>query len=143
MHELDPEYVPVIEEDEAWPVPVTLTEQVANGLSKPPAGTAIENVMDDPEIVPETVPRPVYPVLVSVSVMVPENDVDEAVVTCQTMAPGPDESEAGPLQVPPRLAEPGPGVGVGVGVGVDPLLPPQANDTSAHRTSARSPPACR
>jgi hypothetical protein len=89
--------------------------------------------------VPETDPRPVKPVLVSVIVTVPENDVP-VWVTCHAIAPGPDESDAGPLHVPVRLTEPdAAGVGV-VDIGVeplDPLQPPQApNDTSAHNASA-------
>lgn len=112
--------------------------QDANGLSNPPAGIVIEKRIDAPETVPETDPRPVTPVLVSIIVEVPEND-PAVWVSCHAIAPGPVESEAGPLQVPFRSAGPeGAGVGVGeVGVElVDPPLPPQANDTSAHKASA-------
>jgi hypothetical protein len=41
-HEFEPVYVPVRDDDEAWPSPETAAVHDANGLSNPPAGTAIE-----------------------------------------------------------------------------------------------------
>ena len=121
---------------------MTLAVQDVNGLSNPPAGTVIEKRTDAPEIVPETDPRPVRPVVVSVIDTVPENDVSVWVI-CHAIAPGPVESDAGPLHVPLKLVV-GPGDGAGVGdVALDPLLPPQPNDTSAHKASARSAPTRR
>jgi hypothetical protein len=46
----------------------------ANGGSKPPAGMLIAKLIDAPETVPETEPRPLIPVPVSVIVTEPEND---------------------------------------------------------------------
>ena len=43
LHEFEPVYVPVMDDDEAWPSPETLAVHDANGLSNPPAGTVIEN----------------------------------------------------------------------------------------------------
>ena len=54
---------------------------------------------------PDTEPRPASPVLLSVSVAVPENDVPVC-VSCHDTCPGPDESDAGPLQLPVRLTGP-------------------------------------
>ena len=113
---------------------MTLAVQDVNGLSNPPAGTVIEKRTDAPEIVPETDPRPVRPVLVSVIDTVPENDVAVWVI-CHAMAPGPLESDAGPLHVPFRFTDSeGPVGGVGVAL-LDPLLPPQAKDTTAHKAT--------
>lgn len=76
----------------------------ANGLSNPPAGIAIEKRIDEPDTVPETDPRPVIPVAVSVIVTVPANDVS-ACVSCQDIGPPPDESVAEPVHVPLRLTD--------------------------------------
>jgi hypothetical protein len=64
-----------MDDELAWPVPEILAEQDPNGLSNPPAGILIENVIEEPETVPDTEPRPVIPVLVSVMAAEPENDV--------------------------------------------------------------------
>jgi hypothetical protein len=79
-----------------------LAEQEPNGLSNPPAGILIENVIDAPETVPEMEPRPVMPVLVSLIVAEPENDVPLS-LSCHDRTPEPDESEAVPVHVPDRL----------------------------------------
>jgi len=71
----------------------------ANGLSNPPAGTAIENRIDELDSVPETDPRPLMPVAVSVIVTVPENDAADC-VSCHVIGPKPDESVAVPVHVP-------------------------------------------
>ena len=114
---------------------MTLAVQDANGLSNPPAATVTVKRTDEPEMVPETDPRPVRPVVVSVIVAVPENAVPVWVI-CHAIAPGPVESDAEPLHAPLRFAA-GPGDGEGVGdVALDPPLPPQPNDTSAHKASA-------
>ena len=100
----------------------------ANGLSNPPAGTAIEKCIDEPDRVPETDPRPLMPVAVSVIVTVPENDVS-AWVICHDIAPPPDESVAEPVHVPLTDAAGAEGC-VGMGV-LEPLLPPQLVNMSA------------
>jgi hypothetical protein len=79
--------------------PETLAEHVLYGLSNPPASTETVNCSDDPETVPDTVPRPVTFVVVSVMDIVPEIDVPDC-VTCHVICPGPDESFAGPDHVP-------------------------------------------
>lgn len=135
VHEFDPVYVPVIVGDETSPVPDTVLVQVANGGSSPPAGSAIEKLIDDADTVPETVPCPFTLALVSNIVSVPV----KSVLTCvrrHVIWPGPDESEAVPLHVPATSAG---GVGAGragsVGDGVPPL--PQAETfRTAHRTTA-------
>ena len=103
--------------------------QEPNGLSNPPAGMLIEKWTDEPDTVPESDPRPLRPVLVSVIVAVPEND----------------ESVAGPRHAPLRFTAPGEGVvGAGaVGAGPDPPPPPQRADSSAAKASVRSPPMSR
>ena len=122
--------MPVSDDDEAWPSPETLAVHDANGLSNPPAGTAIENRIDDPDRVPETDPRPLMPVAVSVIVTVPENDVS-VWISCHDIAPPPDESVAEPVHVPLTDVEGAEGC-VGVGVLEPPLLPPpQLVNTSA------------
>jgi hypothetical protein len=84
-------------------------------------------------VVPDTEPLAVIPVAVSVMVAVPENDVSVC-VSCHEIAPGPDESEAGPDHVPARLAGVDGGCGVGLGEeGVEP--PPQPVDTRASHTT--------
>lgn len=61
--------------------PDTLAEHVLYGLSNPPASTETVNCSDDPEIVPEIVPRPVAFVEVSVIVIVPDTDVPDCVIS--------------------------------------------------------------
>jgi hypothetical protein len=85
-------------------------------------------VIEAPDTVPDTVPRPVTVAFLSLSVIVnvrvPEND-DPDCVTCHVMSPGPDESDAAPVQLPVMLA---PGFGEDGGLGcvgdelADPLL---------------------
>ena len=70
-----------------------------SGLSNPPAGTAIEKCIAEPDMVPDTDPRPLMPVAVSVIVTVPENDV-LACVSCHVIDPVPVESLAEPVHVP-------------------------------------------
>ena len=114
----------MMEVSAATPLPLTVAVQVANGLSNPPAGTLIENVIDDPETVPDTVPRPVTPVPESVIVIWPENDAPDC-VSCHVMTPRPDAlpaaSYAEPVQVPAILMLL---VGVGEVGGGELLLPP-------------------
>lgn len=99
-----------------------------SGLSNPPAGTAIEKCIAEPDRVPETDPRPLMPVAVSVMVTVPENDV-AAWVSCHDIAPPPDESVAEPVHVP--LTDVAGSEGC-VGVLEPPrLLPPQLVKMSA------------
>jgi hypothetical protein len=120
LHEpvLDPLYVPVIDVEDVVPFPETVDEHPAYGASKPPVGTESENCSDDPETVPETVPRPVTLVLLSVMVSDPENDDPDCVI-CHVIVPGPEESEAVPVQVPLTLA------GEDGSVGLEPPPPPQ------------------
>jgi hypothetical protein len=96
---VEPLYVPVIDVDEAVPLPEAIAEQPANGPSKPPVGTVNVNCSDVPDMVPETDPRPVTFVVRSVIVSDPENDESDC-VSCQVMVPGPVESLALPLHVP-------------------------------------------
>jgi hypothetical protein len=103
-HEFEPVYVPVSDDDEAWPSPETVAVHDANGLSNPPAGTAIEKRIDAPDRVPETDPRPLMPVAVSVIVTVPENDVPDC-ESCHDIGPAPVESVEEPLQVPLTLTD--------------------------------------
>jgi hypothetical protein len=42
VHELTPEYVPVMDDEDACASPETLAVHDSNGLSNPPAGTLIE-----------------------------------------------------------------------------------------------------
>ena len=42
-HELDPLYVPLMDDADAVPLPEADAVQAANGLSNPPAGTVKEN----------------------------------------------------------------------------------------------------
>ena len=59
--------------------------------------------MDVPDTVPDTVPRPAAFVPESFIVNTPENELPDC-VSCHVIVPGPDESEADPLQVPLTLA---------------------------------------
>ena len=65
---------------EAVASPDTVVAHVEYAPSNPPAGTVIENCMEEPEIVPETVPRPVTIVAVSVIDNVPLKDEPVCVV---------------------------------------------------------------
>ena len=98
----------------------------------------IENWIDEPDIVPDIVPRPFTRVLVSVIVTVPENEV-LVCVSCQDIWPGPDESDAEPLHVPVTFDDVCDGwVGV-VGLPPPPPPPPHATaDMSATAASALS-----
>jgi hypothetical protein len=107
----------------------------AKGLSKPPAATFNEKWTDEPDVVPDTEPRALIPVAVSVIVAVPENDVSVC-VSCHDIAPGPDESDAVPDHVPVRFTGVGGGCGVGGGVGEDGVEPPPQADTKTHRRRA-------
>jgi len=109
---------------ETEPLPDTVAEHEPYGASKPPTGTDKENVIDDPDTVPDTLPRPVTFVLASVMVIEPEND-DPDWVICQVIVPGPEESDALPLQVPFTFA------GVEGSVGLELPPPPQAIETAA------------
>jgi hypothetical protein len=93
LQEFEPEYVPVTIDPDTCPSPEMLAVHDANGLSKPPAEIFTEKWIDEPDVVPDTEPRALIPVAVSVTVAVPENDVSVC-VSCQEIAPGPDESEA-------------------------------------------------
>ena len=136
-HEFEPVYVPVSDDDEAWPSPETVAVHDANGLSNPPAGTAIEKRIDAPDRVPDTDPRPLMPVAVSVIVAVPENDVSDC-ESCHDIGPAPVESVAEPLHVPLRFTDVDDGVGVGV-VEPPPLPPQPLVNASASTTRADRP----
>src|SRR5262245_36792786 len=88
-----------MDEDEAVPLPETDAEHDVYGASNPPVGTDNENCTEDPDTVPETVPRPVRFVLLSVIVSDPENDEPDCVI-CHVMVPGPEESDAVPDHLP-------------------------------------------
>jgi len=111
-----------------------------SGLSNPPAGTAIVKWIAEPDTVPDTDPRPLTPVAVSVIVTVPEND-ESTWVSCHDIAPPPDESVAEPVHVPLTL------VGVGCGEGpVGPAglpLPPQAAVVNVSASAANAAIAAR
>jgi hypothetical protein len=130
--------VPVIVDEDVVPLPETVAEHPAYGASNPPVGTESENCSDDPETVPETVPRPVTFVLPSVIVNDPEND-DPDWVSCHVIVPGPEESLAVPDHVPLMLG------GDEGSVGVEPPPPPQppaamrAKANSAHAQRHRFP----
>lgn len=83
-----------------------------NGLSKPPAGTLIEKWIAEPDTVPDIEPRALTLVVPSVMVSVPETDVDVWVMR-HVIWPGPDESEAEPLQVPVKSTTGGLGAVLG------------------------------
>ena len=100
--ELEPEYEPVKVDEASCASPDTWAVHAPCGASNPPAGTLIVKVTDDPETVPITDPRPVTFVAVSVMVSVPLTDAPDCVI-CHVICPGPDESDAVPLQVPVRL----------------------------------------
>jgi hypothetical protein len=125
-----------MDDELAWPVPEILAEQDPNGLSNPPAGILIENVIDAPDTVPEMEPRPVMPVLVSLMVAEPENDVPLS-LTCHDRTPEPDESEAEPVHAPDRLDCPADG-GVGWEGLDDPPSPPAQAGMAATASMARS-----
>ena len=91
----------------------------------------IENCTDDPVTVPDTDPLPTAPVVVSVTLTVPENDAS-VWVSCHVICPGPEESDAGPLHDPLRFTV---GLGVGEGCVVPPLPPQAAAHTSASGAS--------
>lgn len=74
VHELVPEYVPAMEDAEAWASPATSVLHESYGLSKPPAGMSIVKWSAVPDTVPETEPRPALLVAVSLIVSVPEQD---------------------------------------------------------------------
>jgi hypothetical protein len=121
----------VIDVDDVLPLPDTVDEHEVYGASKPPAGTDSENCTDDPDTVPDTVPRPEAPVLLSVIVNDPENDEPDCVI-CHVIVPGPEESVAVPVQVPFTLA------GADGSVGLEPPPPPHAAD-SASEVSKQAP----
>ena len=125
-----------MDDELAWPVPEILAEQDPNGLSNPPAGILIENVIDALETVPEMEPRPVMPVLVSLMVAEPENDVPLS-LSCHDRTPEPDESEAEPVHAPDRLDCAADG-GVGWEGLDDPPSPPAQADMHAATSMARS-----
>ena len=132
---LEPENAPVIAPLVPVPVPVADVVHDAYGGSNPPAGTDSENCSADPEIVPDTVPRPPteapVAMLVAVIVMVPENDEPDCVST-QAIVPEPDESDAVPDQVPAML------FGVLVGVDGDGASLPPLEHAVAARASANT-----
>jgi hypothetical protein len=133
--------VPVSDEEEAWASPENVALQDANGLSNPPAGMAIEKRIDDPDTVPEIDPRPLMPVPVSVMVTVPEIAVLDC-VSCHVITPPPDESVAGPLQLPLTFTV----VGCGEGsVGPSELPPPPQAivNVSASAANAARPQSAR
>jgi hypothetical protein len=136
LHEFEPLYVPVMDDKLVWPVPEILAEQDPNGLSNPPGGILIENVIDAPETVPEMEPRPVMPVLVSLMVAEPENDVPLS-LSCHDRTPEPDESEADPVHVPDKLDCPADG-DVGWEGLDDPPSPPAQAGMPATASMARS-----
>jgi hypothetical protein len=111
------------------PLPETVDEHDVYGASKPPAGTDSENCSEDPETVPDTVPRPVTFVLLSTIVNDPENDEPDWVI-CHVMVPGPEESVALPLHVPFTLA------GDDGSVGVEPPPPPHAAAADSASTAS-------
>jgi hypothetical protein len=126
--------VPVNDDDDACPSPDTVAVHDPNGLSNPPAGTAIEKCIAEPDRVPDTDPRPLMPVAVSVIVTAPENEV-LACVSCHDIGPAPVESVAAPVHVPLTLVEGSEGC---VGV-VEPPLPPQLVAISASRAITGRP----
>src|SRR5262245_12557441 len=117
-----------MDEDEVVPLPETDAEHDVYGASNPPVGTDNENWSEEPETVPETVPRPVTFVLLSVRVSDPENDEPDCVI-CHVMVPGPEESVAVPDHLPLKSA------GDEGWVGVEVLSPPLQ---AANRASAVS-----
>jgi hypothetical protein len=116
--------------EDVVPVPETVDEHPAYGASNPPVGTESENCSDDPETVPETVPRPVTLLLLSVIVSDPENDDPDCVI-CHVIVPGPEESEAVPVQVPLTLA------GEDGSVGLEPPPPPQPATAPKAKANSR------
>jgi hypothetical protein len=63
-----------MEVEDADPDPDTVAAQPAYGASNPPSGTERLNCSDEPDTVPETVPRPVTPDAESTIVNEPEKD---------------------------------------------------------------------
>lgn len=122
----------MIDVDDALPLPETVDEHDVYGASKPPAGTDSENCTDDPDTVPDTVPRPDAPVLLSVIVNDPENDEPDCVI-CHVIVPGPEESVAVPVHVPLTLA------GADGSVGLEPPPPPPQPANSASEVSKQAP----
>jgi len=135
-HEFVPAYVPVRDDDEAWPSPDTVALHEANGLSNPPAGTVIEKRIAPADRVPVIDPRPLMPVAVSVIVTLPEIDVS-ACESCHVITPAPVESVAVPAQVPTMFTDVPVGVGV-VGV-FAPLLPHAPVNASASTAIVNRP----
>jgi hypothetical protein len=124
--------VPEIADEVTCPLPETFAEQESNGPSNAPAGMLIEKLIDEPEAVPETEPRPVIPVAVSTIVTPPENDVP-VWPSCHDIPPGPDESDAEPVHVPSRLTVPEEDEGW-VGLPDPPVPPVQAPTAMKART---------
>jgi hypothetical protein len=100
-----------MDDAEACASPETSLLQDSYGLSKLPAGMAMLKCRLALVSVPETDPRPVLLVAVSVIVNVPDTD-EPVCVTLHVMDPGPVESDAAPLQVPVRFNSAGWGLGV-------------------------------
>lgn len=119
--------MPVRDEPDTVTCPDTLAAHDAYGLSNPPTGTAAEKLAVEPFTSPESVPRPVTPVAVSVSDSEPVRD-RPVWETCHDMRPGPDESLAVPVHAPDRSAAGSDGC-----VGVEPL-PPQPAVASTRLT---------
>jgi len=105
------------------PCPEAVAEQAAYAPSKPPAGTDIEKVMVVPDTVPDTAPVPFVPLLLSVSVIVPENDAADC-ESVHVIRPAPDESVAVPDHDPLMLTLVDEGDEEPEGVEGDVLLPP-------------------
>lgn len=141
---LVPEYDPEIDDVDAVASPVTEAEHAAYGKSKPPAAIEIVNRSADPDMVPDSDPRPLAPLLVSVMVTVPETVVSDC-MTCHVICPGPDESDAVPAHAPLTFTgADGAGAGVGDGcVDEDPPPPHAADKTIATNTIGCSDPITR
>src|ERR1051325_1668354 len=84
-------------------VPEMFAVHDANGGSNPPAGIVIVKEIDDPLIVPDTVPRPFADVPLSARVTGPVNALPFWVIVHVTV-PGPVESVAVPVHVPAMAA---------------------------------------
>ena len=112
-------------------VPVTLTVHAGCPWT-PPAGMSSVQVADVPDSVRTTVPvSTTEPNVVRVTAE-PDAPV-EVLVRVHVMAPGPDESDADPVQMPVRSV-----IGTGSGpVGVDPLHAPDAVSRMSSPTVAR------
>jgi hypothetical protein len=101
--EFVPVKLPLSDEPDTVPCPVTEAEQVVYAPSNPPAGTETVKVMPLPDTVPDTVPEPFAPLLESVMVSVPVNDEPDC-DSVHVISPGPDESVAVPDHDPPTDA---------------------------------------